>query len=93
MEARSVSDLLRELDKDILYTKDIFEDFTKYGVSNSIWNAITVEQRNAFVSFVKTRCTEAKEQKSEYGYFFWNRMLKRLVEDKTPIGEEINETL
>ena len=90
MEAKSVTNLLKEVeeDKDCALAVDrIFDDLVQHGLSG-VWTTISADEREAFKKFVWNKCSRAKEDKNEYAYYFWNRMAKRLVEGKLPIGEE-----
>lgn len=88
MEAKSVTDLLKEIEPDHGLAVDrIFADLVQHGLSG-IWTTINADEKEAFTKFVWNKCKRCKEDKNEYAFYFWNRMAKRLVEGKLPIGEE-----
>jgi hypothetical protein len=86
MEAKSVTKLLKEADASLAVDR-IFDDLVQHGLKG-IWLTISDDEKEAFKKFVWNKCSIAKEDKNEYAYYFWNRMGKRLVEGKLPIGEE-----
>lgn len=88
MEIKTVADLIKEMG--ILTPTIILESLSKHGL-NSYWDSVSFDDREAFKNYTWEQCVIAKEQQNEYAYYFWNRMFKRLVEQKTPIGEEHDE--
>jgi hypothetical protein len=60
--------------------------------AKDIWPALSTEEKESFKQFVWTKCEAAKKSKDFYAYLFFNRMAKRLIEGKVPIGEEWDET-
>jgi len=88
MVAKSVSDLLNELDHPLegIAPSIIFEHMTKKGYST--WGETSDIDRNLFAQFIALKEIEAATNKVEYAYFFWGRIRKRLQTNKPPIGEE-----
>ena len=69
----------------------LFNSLARGFRAQEVWPTLTTEEKESFKQFAWEKCEESKKNKNEYAYFFWNRIAKRLVEGKLPIGEEWNE--
>ena len=89
MTAKSVTDLLKELEqpKSGIAPAIIFEDLSQKGLSGA-WKELETTDINLLKQFVVLKEMEAKANKMEYAYYFWERVRLRLLADMSPIGEE-----
>ena len=90
MNAKSVSELLKDLEKKsptALVPSMIFDDLTQEGLKG-IWNELSLHEKELFIQFIDLKQEEAKTNHVEYAYYFWGRIRNRLLTKQTPIGEE-----
>ena len=90
MMGKSVTQLLEEvaMTKNCLSPDVLWENVSRLGIKESVWMETTDIERGLFKQFVGNKINESKNEHVEYAYYFWSRILKRLVEGKTPIGME-----
>lgn len=84
MVAKSVSELLAATEgnaPDILW-----EGLTQKGIS--FWPQITPKELMLLMHFAALKKKAAFDNRQEYAYYFWNRVMTKLENKEFPIGKE-----
>lgn len=63
----------------------------RFGNEDSLWKHATPTEKNLLKQFIGKEINEAKKDNVEYAYYFYSRVLKRLVQGLPPIGKEWND--